>query len=76
MIEIAPSSENYMSYNEALLYCVFYNYNGYTDWRIPTRREWMNNSVLSGWYLNRRNDIVWHVMPVRDNLHDRNEMVN
>ena len=28
------------SYDEAWIYCLTLDYNGYKDWRMPTREEW------------------------------------
>lgn len=32
----APTSINRMSYDEAIMYCLFLNYNGYTNWQIAS----------------------------------------
>ena len=39
MIEIAPYA-NPMTYDEAVMYCFFLDYNGHKDWRMPTRTEY------------------------------------
>lgn len=39
MIEVAPRSAYMMSYDEAILYCQFLDYNGHKDWRMLTRQE-------------------------------------
>ena len=40
MIEFAPTTANMITYDEAVLYCFFCNYNGHTDWRLPTEYEY------------------------------------
>jgi hypothetical protein len=56
MIEIAPSPKNKMVYADALLYCQFLNYNGYNDWRMPTKEEYYyinsksRGSMINIWY--------------------------
>ena len=71
MIELALRSENEMTYEEAVLYCQFCRYNGYSDWRMPTKKEYLLNS-MHGWYINRydsdrnRTLFTWWVGPVRD----------
>lgn len=70
MIEIAPPSNNYMSFEDALLYCAFCTHNGHRDWRLPTAYEYQfNKKIFNSWYLDR--DIfdmldLWLVTPVRD----------
>jgi hypothetical protein len=69
MIELAPMSENNMTYDEAVLYCQFLEYNGHTDWRLPTYDEYQNaEHNIWGWFLNRDrpNSLRWRVCPVRD----------
>jgi hypothetical protein len=39
VIEWAPQSIDIMSYNDAILYCVFLDYNDHRDWRIPTLQD-------------------------------------
>lgn len=41
MIERAPMSEKRMTYDDAVLYCQFLEYNDHRDWRMPTRSEWV-----------------------------------
>lgn len=60
MIEYAPSSSSFITYDEALLYCTFCKYNGHTDWRMPTFDEWIEHRVgvnpkvkLYRWYVGR-----------------------
>ena len=73
MIEIAPSdtTENEMTYEEAILFCSFLEYNDHRDWRLPTHEEWREHN-LTGWYIAREHGYVydmllkWWVCPVRD----------
>jgi hypothetical protein len=48
MIEVAPSSDVWMTYNEAVIYCQFLEHNGHTDWRLPTYDEYFTISRESG----------------------------
>ena len=72
MIDIAPSSSNTMTYEEALLYCQFLEYDGHRDWRMPTEEEWINLDhieLMSWWFddINIKNDDIFlSVVPVRD----------
>lgn len=70
MIELAPRTENEMTYDDAILYCTFCTHNGYNDWRLPTRDEYQdNNGLIMSWYINRiiTHDIcMWCATPVRD----------
>jgi hypothetical protein len=63
MIEIAPRSENAMTYDEAILYCQFLDYKGHTDWRMPTLDETIRHH---GWYVDSKSKLLWGVSPVRD----------
>lgn len=70
MFVLAPTSSNNMSYEEAMLYCTFCDYGGYTDWRMPTREEYLvmkSRGVTLGWYVNRTTRLYpgWDVTPVR-----------
>lgn len=68
MIEVALISEQEMTYDEAVLYCAFLDYNGHRDWRLPTRSEYLDVIGISGWYVGRSSELVskWKVCPVRD----------
>jgi hypothetical protein len=65
MIEIAPMSKNKMTYDEAVLYCQFLDYNGHTDWRLPTKDD---HADIWGWHESEVDPIIekWYVYPVRD----------
>ena len=68
-IEVAPTSNEMMTYENAKLYVLFYKHNGHRDWRLPTLQEWLNhNPPLLGWedYAEHSSDIVRYVTPVRD----------
>lgn len=67
-IETAPLSKS-MTYEEAILYCQFLEYNGHKDWRMPTKAEEYNVSNRSGWYLGdvfSQFNFTYPVAPVRD----------
>ena len=76
MIEFAPGSEREMTYDDAILYCQFLEYNGHRDWRLPTRQEYeadiANGSAMAWrWFTNRNIDhsaafTTYWVLPVRD----------
>lgn len=66
MIELAPRTEYEMTYENALLYCQFFEYNGYSDWRLPTKEEWNQYKFSWSWYLDRNSDFMWYVTPVMD----------
>ena len=70
MIEYAQITDDNMTYDEAVLYCQFLDYNGHRDWRLPTLVEWClcKSSNNNEWYVD---DITkdtgsWPVLPVRD----------
>lgn len=50
MIEIAPRSLNDMSFEEALLYCIFCDHAGHKDWRLPTSKEYRGYAIIFSWY--------------------------
>lgn len=54
MIEFAPTSKNKMTYDEALLYCQFLDYNGYNDWRMPSVVEYRSDAYQSS-----SDDVHW-----------------
>jgi hypothetical protein len=70
MIEIAPRSDNKMTYEEALLYCQFLTHNGHTDWRLPTMAEYSVHEEIYGWFRGRAHQDVhsWVVYPVRGDV--------
>lgn len=71
MIQIAPIADKKMTYDEALLYCRFLEYDGHTDWRMPNMFDWHQNTIeVWGWLydadLYSGNDFKLHITPVRD----------
>jgi formylglycine-generating enzyme required for sulfatase activity len=70
-VEVAPRSENKMTFDEAQMYCLFCQHNGKKNWRLPTRHEW---ETIYGWetpvWLVENDNVVinemWYVQPVRD----------
>ena len=72
MIEVAPRSEEIMTYEEAVLYSRFLDYNGHNDWRLPTSDEYKNNEKIINfaWYDGLNEEQLWKnnnrfAMPVR-----------
>ena len=65
-IEIAPTSENWLTYDEALLYCFALNIDGKIGWRLPTDQEFQYHYNIRGWYLNEQCPEPLPVTPVRD----------
>ena len=53
-----------MTYDEAVLYCQFLDYDGYTNWRLPTRTEWNHDWWF--WFQDRDETRTLYVRPVRD----------
>ena len=75
MIEFALRSQNIMTYDEAVLYCLFLDLNGHKDWRIPTVTE-LSYAGIDNYYLywtDQTNPLLWggrgpsryYVKPVR-----------
>jgi hypothetical protein len=66
MIEKAPRSEKSLSYDDALLYCQFLEYDSHRDWRIPTVDEYFEFDIW-GWYSGdpEARSGVYRVVPVR-----------
>lgn len=67
MLEYAPRSTELLSYDEAVLYCMFCNHDGHRDWRMPTEAEWSKHIYLLGW-CECTHERTWldYVMPVRE----------
>jgi hypothetical protein len=64
-IEIAPTSNNAMSYDEAMLYCFILNIDGKIGWRMPTAEEYAHS--VCGWFKGRITALSkLQVTPVRD----------
>lgn len=62
-IEIRETSNNAMSYDEAVLYCFLLG----DGWRMPTREEYRQVHSICGWFKNRVTEIAaLGVTPVRD----------
>jgi hypothetical protein len=66
MIEIAPTSTKQMTYDEAVLYCYFLEYEGHNDWRLPTLHEYYNHVAITSWHNGQPVSQVLRVTPVRD----------
>ena len=70
-LEMAPRSQNKMTFDEARMYILFCRHNGKKNWRLPTRLEW---ETIQGWetpvWLVEKDNVVinemWYVQPVRD----------
>lgn len=73
MFEQAPAAINELTYEEALMYCHFCNHNGYIDWRMPTKDEFiiMSADGIWCWDISDVNGIdhqagdTFHTIPVR-----------
>jgi hypothetical protein len=76
-LQWAPKTKNAMTYDEAILYCQFLEYNGYSDWRLPTRAEYLKDWCRPGniiWvsdpepydYQHYSNEYLFEVCPVRE----------
>lgn len=66
MLEFAPRSTKGMTYDEALLYCQFLEYNGHRGWRMLTKTEYEKHGSVFDWYLNDVGTGRLRVVPVRD----------
>ncbi len=67
MIYVAPTSNNKLTYDDAILYCQFCNHGGYNDWHMPDEDEWLDIE-FSSWFCNdpsARSDQHRPVTPVR-----------
>lgn len=64
---VAPRSTSFFTYDEAVLYCTFCRHNGYTDWRLPTKKE-REHLGLWGWHVDRNFPTTLTVTPVRLNV--------
>lgn len=70
-LELAPQSEQKMTFEEAQMYILFCNHNNHKDWRLPTRLEW---ETIHGYdtqiWLKAADNVVWdrqwYVQPIRD----------
>lgn len=50
MIEIAPMSDEMITYDQAFLYTLTCTHHGCYDWRLPTLNEWLYHSPnIVGW---------------------------
>ena len=66
-LELAPYSPD-LTYDEAVLYCLFCNHDGHNDWRMPTREERDTCDSIRFWIVDdewRTNTTLWPVRPVR-----------
>lgn len=76
MIENADISHHEMTCDEAWLYCLTLEHNGYKDWRMPTYRERIEFGFFSTWDQGDISDFIrniWvthltccRIVPVRD----------
>lgn len=71
MIIIGPISDKYMTYNDAIMYCLFFEHDGKKGWRLPTYEEYTHSFGLATliWFQNEDendNNTEWKVQPVRD----------
>jgi hypothetical protein len=63
------TSQGINSYDDAFLTCLTCDHRGYYDWRLPTRKEYFDEDLMSGaWYESKPSwRRAWYVIPVRDN---------
>lgn len=56
------------SYDDAFLTCLTCDHNNKYDWRLPTRKEYFDEGLMSGaWYEQKASwRRAWYVIPVRD----------
>lgn len=68
MIVYAPRSKNEITYEDAILYCTFCDWDGYSNWRLPTWAEYIKGSHigLNAWYDGSVSQLLWYAVPVRD----------
>jgi hypothetical protein len=74
MIELAPVALHRMTFDDAVLYCQFLDYNGYRDWRLPTTVEFFaysSTGLVASWFSDDDDHVkgpntIYTVMPVRD----------
>lgn len=77
MIELAPTSDKPMTYDEALMYCMFLEHSGKKGWRLPTVDEWLSEVHIDVfvWRSHDESDVgvlidtMMYVTPVRT-VHD------
>jgi hypothetical protein len=73
MIQLGIRSKTLMTYDEAVLYCFFYNQEGSSGWRMPTEEEtydiyydeegiWYDGDGELEYYAGD----CWYALPVRD----------
>ena len=70
-IEIAEVSDKLFTYEEAVMYCFFFEINGKKGWRLPTEHEYNAYTNIWGWYQdderNKPGDLQhYRITPVRD----------
>lgn len=46
MIEVTPVLAYNVSYEDAVMFCFCCNYNGYTDWRLPSILEYFGVAAV------------------------------
>lgn len=69
MIELAPCANTHITFDEAILYCQFLDYNNHTDWRMPTFEEYCSRDDIVGWCVigdSKWQEGKWRITPVRD----------
>lgn len=72
-IEAAPRSNKVMTYDEAAMYCLFYEYKGKKGWRLPTWDEYQMlfgdvppTWIVKGGGWEHSPNRQFYVIPVRD----------
>jgi hypothetical protein len=61
--EVTKPTEQYVTYDEAMMYVLFYKDNG-RGWRLPDREEWFIDKRIytNAWYLDKP---LWSDVPKR-----------
>jgi hypothetical protein len=73
-LQFAPRAERKMTFNDAVLYCQFLEYDGHRDWHLPTRDEYfepVNGKLPATWFADderaySKDNGEWYVLPVRN----------
>ena len=60
-----------LPYDAAWLYCACLYHDGYSNWRLPTHKEYMSHPTIAGWHQDDEPNhlgkgIRWEIFPVRD----------
>lgn len=59
-LTIGPVIQTRMTYDEAVMYCLFCDHNGYRDWRLPTWDEYCQIRSRKRYSCQNEMFSVWH----------------